>query len=271
MCADWNVQGSQDLRNPAGCVTQIQTHVRKFRFEQQKRIKFTFHLIATIWTHDICFSLPLRWNLRLAAVFKLSLFIFSRRQWWMYLTGSNGRTAHSLNSSIKAVWNGMFKLYWCHIHDRHDSQEQQPLTTRTQHTEKKTFCLSVSLLLPAQQCTTLEFICAEECKVVMGMCWDKKLSNKYKMRGIKVRLKQEAERMWRAGEIAQRQKACRTSSYFNTPTSITTHTNHSPQRPVTQLRVSHQLFVTSAEDEDGDMGREGKKEEIVYWKDFGEE
>lgn len=70
-----------------------------------------------------------------------------------------------------------------------------------------------------------------------------------------------------AKEMAQRQKACKTSSYLkntNTPKSITTHTNGSPQRAGTQLQLSHQLFVTSAEDEfgdrDGDQRRGGERE-----------
>ncbi len=58
----------------------------------------------------------------------------------------------------------------------------------------------------------------------------------------------------------------------NTPKSITTHTNHSPQRAVTQLQLSHQLFVTSAEDELGDTDRKGRRgrEKMVYWNLFGE-
>lgn len=113
-------------------------------------------------------------TLRLAALFQCSLYLSLRvsgRE--MYLPV---RTVCSLNSPIRAMWNGMFKLYWCHIHDPHTSQQQQSLCDFTDNKntthEEQVFVSLLYLGQTARQCMSA---------LITGeLCWDKKLSNKYK-------------------------------------------------------------------------------------------
>lgn len=83
-------------------------------------------------------------TLQLAALFTFSLYLSLRvslRQ--MYLLSRERRAQLCLNKPIRAVWNGMFKLYWCHIHDL------KPKTTRLSviswTTRKQHKCLFASL------------------------------------------------------------------------------------------------------------------------------
>lgn len=133
---------------------------------------------------------PLK-TLRSAALSKFNLYLslpVGCRN--MYLPVRERRTVHSLNSPIRPVWNGMFKVYWCHIHDLHAGQKQQWLCDFTDNKNttqiKRKDCQFV-ILGTAWAAANVSVMCSKNCEIVTGIeCWDKKISNKYKTRSGKL-------------------------------------------------------------------------------------
>lgn len=172
-------------------------------------------------------------TLRLAALFQCSLYLSLRvsgRE--MYLPV---RTVCSLNSPIRAMWNGMFKLYWCHIHDPHTSQQQQSLCDFTDNKntthEEQVFVSLLYLGQTARQCMSA-LITGELCRGSCVEIRNYQINTRQQKRLFRDR--QDVGREVEDGkEMAQRQKACKTSSHLK---RTNTQVNYYPYKWLTAAR-----------------------------------